>query len=157
MVSMYRGPEWPRETVTWQEAEEFCESINSRLPTEAEWEYAARGPDGLIYPWGNEMSSEYKQQATLLNPVDVRSVNADVSWVGAQGIAGNVAEWVDGFFDPSSSPASFNPNFSQVDHRIARGGSWASYADFLLRTTQRIPYEPEYASSVIGFRCVHDF
>jgi formylglycine-generating enzyme required for sulfatase activity len=56
-------------------------------------------------------------------------------------------EWVADIVDPTSTTAQ----------RIVRGGSWASYEDFLLRTTQRIPYEPGYASSVIGFRCVHDF
>jgi hypothetical protein len=71
MISMYRGSKWPRETITWREADEFCTSLGSRLPTEAEWEYAARGPDGLIYPWGNEMSPAYRQEAVMLNPYDV--------------------------------------------------------------------------------------
>src|SRR4030095_16870927 len=53
MVSMYRGPNWPRETLTWQEADHFCASIGSRLPTESEWENAARRPQSLIYPGGN--------------------------------------------------------------------------------------------------------
>lgn len=158
MIYMYRAPGWPRETVTWTEATAFCAEMGARLPTEAEWEYAARGPDGLIYPWGNEMSPSYLQEAEMLNPQDVRSINADRSWVGVQGMSGNVMEWVADVFDPASTTRRINPNAAQ-DHelRIVRGGSWASYEDFLLRTTQRIPYEPGYASSVIGFRCVHDF
>jgi len=156
MTSMYRGPNWPRETVTWQEASDFCMSIGSRLPTEAEWEYAGRGPDGLIYPWGNEMSPSYKQQAGRLNPQDVGSIRADVSWVGAEGMSGNVMEWVNDVFDPAST--LIKPNTLQNNQqRIVRGGSWASYQDFLLRTTQRMPFDPEYASSVIGFRCMRDF
>jgi len=156
MISMYRGSKWPRETITWQEAMEFCASIGSRLPTEAEWEYAARGPDSLIYPWGNEMSPSYQQQAEMLSPQDVGSIDSDISWVGAQGMSGNVMEWVADVFDPTSTPSN-SKAIQNDDQRIVRGGSWASYQDFLLRATQRIPYDPEYASSVIGFRCVHDF
>ena len=158
MVSMYRGPDWPRETVTWQEAVSFCERIGSRLPTEAEWEYAVRGPDGLIYPWGNEMSLTYREEVVMLNPYDVESIGVDVSWVGAQGMSGNVMEWVADVFDPVSTPRPLSTNIAQSrEFRMVRGGSWASYQDFLLRTTQRIPYDADYASSVIGFRCAHDF
>ena len=157
MVSMYRGPNWPRETVAWQEALSFCESIGSRLPTEAEWEYAARGPDGLIYPWGNEMKPAYRQEAEMLSPQDVKSVDIDMSWVGARGLSGNVMEWTADAFDPDSTP---NQNITKAsqggDQRVVRGGSWASYTDFLVRTTQRLPYDPDFASSVIGFRCVHN-
>ncbi|MEP7134503.1 MAG: SUMF1/EgtB/PvdO family nonheme iron enzyme [Chloroflexota bacterium] len=141
MTTMYRGPKWPRETVTWHQAFDFCASVGSRLPTEKEWEYAASGPDEWIYAWGNEVSPAYQSQAGRLNPQNVDSIQADTSWVGAMGLSGNVAEWV----------ADQNNEQS-----VARGGSWASYAPFLLRTTQRIPYAPEYASSVIGFRCARD-
>jgi formylglycine-generating enzyme required for sulfatase activity len=159
MINMYRAPGWPRETVTWAEAAAFCSGMGARLPTEAEWEYAARGPDGLIYAWGNETSPSYRQEAEMLNPQDVRSIKIDISWVGAQGMSGNVMEWAADAFDPASTPARINSNAVQ-DHElriVVRGGSWASYEDFLLRTTQRIPYEPGYASSIIGFRCARDF
>lgn len=156
MISMYRAATWPRETVTWKEAADFCRRNGSRLPTEAEWEYAARGPDAWIYPWGDEPNSTYRQEAEMLNPYDVESVDVDTSWVGARGMSGNVMEWVADVFDPSSAPVNSKAT-EKDDRRIVRGGSWASYQDFLLRTTQRIPFDPEYASSVIGFRCMHDF
>jgi len=140
--SIRREPEWPHETITWDDAAKFCASVGSRLPTEAEWEYAARGPDGLIYPWGNEISSEYRQQAYLMSPQSVDSIKADISWVGSLGLSGNVTEWV---ADPNN------------EQRFARGGSWASYAPFLLRATQRLPHDPEDASSLIGFRCAREF
>lgn len=142
MDTMYRGPDWPRETVTWKEAAAFCASHSARLPTEAEWEYAARGPDSLLFPWGNEMSSQYLQQAIRLNPQDVDALDMDISWVGGRGMAGNVSEWT---LDPALSETQF-----------ARGGSWASYTDFLLRATQRLPYGSEYRSSTVGFRCVRE-
>lgn len=148
LYPMRRESNWPRDSVTWQEATDYCASINTRLPTEAEWEYAARGPDALIYPWGNEMSSGYQEEAWRLSPQKAGSVTSDVSWVGAHGLAGNVAEWVEGIFEPSTT---------QNETRIVRGGSWASYADFLLRTTQRLPYNPKHASSLVGFRCLREF
>jgi eukaryotic-like serine/threonine-protein kinase len=155
---MYRAPEWPRETVTWTEAATFCAGIGARLPTEAEWEYAARGPDSLLYPWGNEIQAAFRENAAMLNPQGVKSVRVDRSWVGAWGMSGNVMEWVAEAFDPASTPAQINPKVPQNgEQRLARGGSWASYADFLLRATQRIPYDSDFASSVVGFRCAHDF
>lgn len=158
MISMYRGSNWPRETITWQDAVHFCEHANARLPAEAEWEYAARGPDEWLYPWGNEMSPFYREQAELLNPQNVRSVSVDRSWVGAQGMTGNVMEWTSDLFDPSTTPVQNKSTASNNgEQRVVRGGSWASYADFLLRTTQRIPYAPNYTSSVLGFRCARDF
>jgi iron(II)-dependent oxidoreductase len=157
MISMYRGPSWPRETVSWHEAITFCESIGARLPTEAEWEYAARGPDGLIYPWGNEMSASYREEAEMLNPDNVESIDIDTSWVGAQDMSGNVMEWVADVFDPASTPRAISPKAAQSPElRIVRGGSWASYQDFLLRTMQRVPYDTDFASSVVGFRCARD-
>jgi formylglycine-generating enzyme required for sulfatase activity len=139
---MQREANWPRDTIKWQDASQYCVRISSRLPTEAEWEYAARGPDGLTYPWGNEVSPAYQQQAHLMRPQAVDSIEADTSWVGAMGFSGNVTEWVADLHS---------------EQHFARGGSWASYAPFLLRTTQRLPHNPKDASSLIGFRCVRDF
>lgn len=104
MVSMYRGANWPCETVTWQEAADFCAGIGSRLPTESEWKYAARGPDGLIFPWGNEMEPAFREQAYMLNPQNVTSISIDVSWVGSRSMSGNVMEWVADPFHPNSTP-----------------------------------------------------
>lgn len=158
MVSMYRAPNWPRETVTWQEAQTFCESHDARLPTEAEWEYAARGPDAFVYPWGNTFDPLYREQAEMLNPQAVASVCVDVSWVGARGMGGNVMEWMADWYGPYSALAQVNPSGTfGGEKRIARGGSWASYASYLIRTAQRNPFDADYASSTLGFRCVRDF
>src|SRR5690606_681110 len=86
---------YPREMVTWYDAQAYCEERGGRLPTEAEWEYAARGPDGLLYPWGNEFLPENaiyvdnaggRTQAVGQRP-------AGASWVGALDLAGNIREW----------------------------------------------------------------
>ena len=95
MESRWQGAEQPREQITWNEARDFCGSRHARLPTGIEWEYAARGPDGWIYPWGNDFVAEnitYWENSTETSPVGSKPANA--SWVGAVDMADNVAEWV---------------------------------------------------------------
>jgi formylglycine-generating enzyme required for sulfatase activity len=155
--AMFRGPDWPRESVTWQEAQDFCLGRRLRLPTEAEWEYAARGPDGLIFPWGNEFDLA-KVVSGRLSPENVGFHEDVVSWVGAYDLSGGIAEWMaDGNgANPFEIPA--DPRRSAADEpRAVRGGSWFSFAAFMLRAAQREAFDPGYRSSVVGFRCGADF
>jgi iron(II)-dependent oxidoreductase len=153
---MYRGPDWPRETVTWDEASHFCQSRSARLPTEAEWEYAARGPDDLVFPWGNDFDPENLTSGRL-SPADVGSVQAGVSWVGAFDLSGGVAEWVADWYGAYDLLGSTNPKGTPIgDQRVLRGGSWFSFAAFFLRTTYREAANPGTANSTIGFRCARD-
>lgn len=154
MESMYRGPKWPRESVSWNEAQRFCRERGLRLPTESEWEYAARGPDGLIYPWGNEFDLE-KVVSGRLSPEDVGFHRDVVSWIGAYDLSGGVGEWVADAYSPYAShpPAELPADGPHV----VRGGSWFSFAAFLLRSAHREALDPNYATSVVGFRCAADF
>jgi formylglycine-generating enzyme required for sulfatase activity len=102
MISMYRGPEWPRETVAWDQAAAYCAGRGGRLPREAEWEFAARGPDNLIYPWGDAFTDQYMGRA-MGSPSDVGSEADDVSWVGAVDLGGSVSEWVADWYGPYSA------------------------------------------------------
>jgi formylglycine-generating enzyme required for sulfatase activity len=157
MVEMYRGPDWPRDTMTWQEASEFCERANLRLPTEAEWEYAARGPDGLTYPWGNEFEPAYSISG-VLNPMDVGHIPEGRSWVGAYDMSGSILEWVSDWYAPYDTQEQVDPQGPATGElRVARGGSWFSFAPFFVRSTQRYPQDPNFASSNTGFRCAADF
>ena len=153
MVAMYRGPNWPRETVTWQQAADFCAARRARLPAEAEWEYAARGPDGLIYPWGDEFDLE-KLISGRLSPANVASVPAGASWVGAFDLSGGVAEWAADAYAPYPQAGASTPASGQ--DRVTRGGSWFSFAAFLVRAAHREPTGPATANSTIGFRCARD-
>ncbi|MEX2029538.1 MAG: SUMF1/EgtB/PvdO family nonheme iron enzyme [Anaerolineales bacterium] len=156
MVAMYRGPSWPRETVTWNEASQFCSAHDARLPTEAEWELAARGPDGLIYPWGDAFDPE-RLVSGRLSPADVGSVPAGVSWVGAFDMSGGVAEWVEDRYDVYVSPHATAPEGpADTPRRVVRGGSWFSFASFYLRAAHRESAAPDTANSTIGFRCARD-
>jgi iron(II)-dependent oxidoreductase len=156
MEAMYRGPSWPRETVTWNEASQFCLANNARLPTEAEWEFAARGPDDLIFPWGNDFSLENLISGSQ-SPADVASVPAGVSWVGAFDMSGGIAEWVADWYAPFTQASATDPGGPQDgQQRVLRGGSWFSFASFLVRTSHRESTSPDTANSTIGFRCARD-
>jgi formylglycine-generating enzyme required for sulfatase activity len=115
--------------VTWHGAASYCEWAGGRLPTEAEWEYAARGPEGSLYPWGNAPPNcnlaNYGDCSRVL--VRVGSRPAGTSWCGALDMAGNVWEWVNDWFGPYSGLAQENPAGPTADDvPVLRGGGWHS-------------------------------
>ncbi len=153
--SNWTGDDLPRERITWFEARDFCELRGGRLPTEREWEYAARGPNNLIYPWGNEFIADnvvYGNSNNRTAPVGSRA--GGVSWVGAMDMSGNVWEWVSSLYGSypydEGNDESINDN---TNSRVLRGGSWNDPAD-VVRSAYRNWSSPsnEYNSS--GFRCV---
>jgi len=156
MQAMYRAPAWPRETITWFEASQFCLAHHARLPSEAEWEFAARGPDDLIYPWGDGYQAE-RLISGRLSPAVVGSVPEGASWVGAFDLSGGVAEWMFDGYAPYTQPGGGEAQVLEQDQkRVLRGGSWFSFASFLVRTSHRESASPDTANSTIGFRCARD-
>jgi hypothetical protein len=99
-VANWSEPDQPRTAVLWYEAQNFCRLREARLPTQTEWEYAARGPSSYMYPWGNE-SVEDTLVALGDAPTIVGSREWDVSWVGAFDMSGNAAEWTNPIIDPA--------------------------------------------------------
>jgi formylglycine-generating enzyme required for sulfatase activity len=155
--SYRRAPSWPRESVNWQQAADFCQQRGVRLPTEAEWEFAARGPDALIYPWGNEYDIN---KATLrkISPAPTGEKPEGASWVGALDMSGGVGEWVADWYGPYTSEDKIDPNGPiSGELRIVRGGDWFAHASFFVRTTFRDPFDPEFSASSVGFRCASDY
>lgn len=147
---------WPRESVTWEMAAEFCSDRGGRLPTEAEWEFAARGPDSLLYPFGNEYNIQFVTLRKISPPV-VGEHPDGASWVGAQDMSGGIAEWVFDWYEFYSGEPAVDPiGPDNGSLRITKGGSWFSHASFQVRTAIRETYPPEWVSSNIGFRCVLD-
>ena len=85
--------------ITWNDANEYCKSENKRLPTEQEWEYAARGPNGNRYPWGDEWVTGHANTAESgRDPVDIGQFATDVSYFGVHDMLGNVQEWVGSWY-----------------------------------------------------------
>jgi formylglycine-generating enzyme required for sulfatase activity len=147
--------------VSWVQAETYCEWIDGRLPTEAEWEKAARGTEGDPYPWGSE-----EPACNLLNydgdcflpaqPVDVRSYYAGASPFELADTAGNVSEWVYDWYDEayySASPSSNPTGPSQGDLRVVRGSNYGSPAEDV-PIYLRSAIDPAEQHSEMGFRCV---
>ena len=152
---------WPALDVTWQEAKDLCLAKQTRLPTEAEWEKAARGSDGKLFPWGDTapnptvaMFGQYHvHEIPILAAVD--SHDAGKSPYGLHHMAGNAAEWVEDWFgaDYYASIPERNPQGPTSGcYKAVRGGSWKSHP-VMLRTATRGGSSPDQKTSTIGLRC----
>ena len=155
----FTGDPRPVESITWFEAKDFCELRGGRLPSEAEWEYAARGPDNLAFPWGFEWEPDnvvgYRNFAEGTS--EVGSIPEGMSWVGAQDMSGNVSEW-------TSSLYEFYPydvddgreNSSSIEPRVHRGGHYANSPPGLYMANREW-LEPDSMLGDLGFRCTRDY
>ncbi len=151
----FPGDNRPRENLTWNEARDFCVKRGARLPTEAEWEYAARGPDSLMYPWGNELVDDNLvfDRNSNNETADVGSKPAGISWVGAYDMSGNVWEWVNSLYERYPyDAADGRENADSTEQRVYRGGV-GSYIDFAASSAIRFRADPEKRDWFIGFRC----
>ena len=154
----FAGDNLPRENIPWSEALYFCAQRGARLPTEAEWEYAARGPDSWLYPWGNKFN-----EADLIYDAnfeqhtwDVGSHPDGMSWVGAEDMSGNVWEWVSSLYKPYPYRADDGrEDLSASGYRVYRGGL-GSYIDYGTSAAARFRADPSERNWFIGFRCAKD-
>ena len=160
----YNTPNFPAAVLEWEDAVAYANWAGKRLPTEAEWEKAARGTDGRIWPWGNEWDGTklsgndgtgrkdgYKETAP------VGQFPQGASPYGAHDMAGNLWEWVSDWYDPNyyrTSPPTLNPQGPDTgDGHVLKGGGWAENLDFT-RCANRQGGNP--GSLLRGFRCVID-
>jgi len=153
----------PVTQVSWEDANAYCNWAGRRLPTEAEWEKAARGEDGRLFVWGNEPPVErfLNYNLNVRGPRPGGSYSAGASPYGLYDIAGNVWEWVSDYYNETYYQNSPNQNPAgppQGEGHSLRGGSWASeYKDMYLLVAAFRFWNRSYVSSdALGFRCAMD-
>lgn len=158
----------PVSSVDRFQANAYCRSLGKRLATESEWEKAARGPDGRLYPWGNEFNAKAVNTAEMgmHGTGEVGSMKDDVSYYGVYDMAGNVMELVlgensnhQGYYGyPGNDADSFEANDAfkkREGWTIVRGGSFDSLF-FDSRGANRRYFSPNHRGTDIGFRCTSD-
>lgn len=163
---------YPATWISWYGAQAYCESVGSRLPTEAEWEYAARGLDGRVYPWGN-VSPVVGVHAVFAHPIQslpnaflpVDALSEGVSPFGIYSMSGGAAEWVADWYDPNAykleNTTQLRNENDASGERVLRGGSWLDAA-IDLTLTKRFHLPPDITSvedqtyAGVGFRCAKD-
>lgn len=156
----YNEPNLPAAVLDWTDAITYAEWAGKRLPTEAEWEKAARGTDGRIWPWGNEWDATKLSGNDGTGLIDGYELTAPigqfpqgVSPYGAYDMAGNLWEWVSDWYDPDYYDYAPNTNPAGPetgDGHVLKGGGWAENLDFT-RCANRFGGNP--GSLIIGFRC----
>ncbi|MEE3663752.1 SUMF1/EgtB/PvdO family nonheme iron enzyme [Brenneria sp. g21c3] len=160
----YSGNNQPVTGVSFYEAEAYAKWLKCRLPTEVEWEKAARGTQGLTYPWGKEEPTlAIANFAPDYVPVEIASVDVDqfpenISPFGCIQMAGNLYEWCSDYFHTDTPQQRFIDFYQETRvsrRRVLKGGAWTTDAS-RLRAAARWSYTPDLRDNIIGFRIVQD-
>jgi formylglycine-generating enzyme required for sulfatase activity len=159
----WRGNNLPRNNISWSEARDYCALRGAqngyvmRLPTEREWEYAARGPVGFEYPWGNDFISDAARHSCNFcgtATVDVGVHPKGMAWVGTLDMAGNVWEWTSSLYrDYPYDRTDGREDLAASGNRVLRGGSWNDTQDFLRAANRNGSTPDNWDDLGNGLRC----
>ncbi|MDP3209351.1 MAG: SUMF1/EgtB/PvdO family nonheme iron enzyme, partial [Rhodoglobus sp.] len=148
----------PINCVDWNQSSAFCRWRGGSLPTEAQWEYAARGTDGRTYPWGESAPGSlvcWGGTGSRATTCPVGSFPAGMSPFGIMDMGGSVYEWVADWLGPYSSSPQTNPTGpTSGTRRVLRGGCWGNSDAIYMRATRRDGLSPTNQNIVDGIRCV---
>lgn len=147
----------PRACVTWYEAQAYANWRGASLPTEAQWEFAARGEENFIFPWGNEWDSTLANLVGARGTVPVGGYPEGASWVGALDMSGNVMEWTADWASETYYAESErdDPQGAETGRTKVQRGGWWGAQPFVGRTTFRLTVDPpNYQDHHIGIRLV---
>lgn len=161
-IAMYPEPidDHPMKGVTWYDADAYCYWVSKRLPSEAEWEKAARGTDGRQFPWGNEPNLPSKlmansQESGIWWSAPVESFKQGVSPYGVINMSGNVMEWTSSWYKPYPGSTLEREALGEK-YKVLKGGSWENPSVPLGRSAYRQAVAPQWDHPGHGFRCAKD-